>query len=89
MKRRNFVKSCLVAPFVWLLRGKKEEYSCSASMSGHPSATNTVEPEFYKELQFGESFDGRIVSMTQFQGDLWVATERRVYMIKERERYGL
>ena len=40
--------------------------------------------EFFKELQFGEVFEGKIVSMCTFQDELWVATERDVYRIKER-----
>lgn len=55
--------------------------SSSPSTSVSP---NPPEPEFCKELQFGEVFDGRIVSMTTFRGELWIATERRVYAIKER-----
>lgn len=35
----------------------------------------------YKELQFGESFEEKIVSMTTFQGELWIATEKGVYKI--------
>ena len=43
MRRRALLKSCLIAPFVGLFKGNKE-YSCSASMSGHPSTTNSAEP---------------------------------------------
>lgn len=89
MKRRDLLKSCLVAPFALLLKGKKEEFSCSSSASGHPSSESSSEPSssniiFYKELQFGEPFSGKIVSMCVFQGNLWIATERGVFLIKER-----
>ena len=36
-----------------------------------------------KELQLGEPFTGRIISMTEFQGNLWIATEEGVYRIRE------
>ena len=45
MNRRSFFK--VVTGFVvGIFAGSaKPEYSCSASMSGHPSAENSVEPE--------------------------------------------
>ena len=95
MNRRNFFK--VVTGFIagiFATSAKSEpKYSCSASMSGHPSAENSVEPaeewveaqfNSVKELQFGEPFAGKIVSMTKFQGNLWIATEESVYRIKDK-----
>ena len=93
MNRRNLFK--VVTGFVAgiFATSAKSKYSCSASMSGHPSAENSAEPKTmtveewveaqYKELQLGEPFVGKIVSITTFQGNLWIATEEGVYRIKE------
>ena len=35
-----------------------------------------------KDIQFGEPFSGKIVSMCKFQDNLWVATENEIYRIK-------
>lgn len=48
------------------------------------SAKDWVDAQFnpVKELRFGEPFEGKIVSMCNFEGTLWIATERGVYRIK-------
>lgn len=48
------------------------------------SAGDWVDAQFnpVKELQLGEPFEGKVVSMINFQGNLWIATERDVYRIR-------
>ena len=98
MNRRNFFKvvTGFVAGIFATSAKSEPKYSCSASASGHPSAENSAEPKSMtikewveaqyipvKELRFGEPFTGKIVSMTTFQGNLWIATENGVYEIRE------
>lgn len=96
MKRRDLLKLSLVAPFVGLLKSKKKEIaiasgcpsspsSSSASMSGHPSATNSVEPteDFVVKQHFCQ-FQSEIVGITTFEGNLWIATKYNgLYVVKE------
>ena len=50
------------------------------------TAEEWVEAQFnpVKELQFGQPFTGKIVSMTKFQGNLWIATKEGVYRIRDK-----
>lgn len=58
----------------------------SSEPKEHPAMTagEWVDAQFnpVKELQLGEPFTGKIVSMTTFQGNLWIATDRGVYRVR-------
>jgi ligand-binding sensor domain-containing protein len=93
MNRRSFFKA-VTGFIVGIFAGSTETKSICVMKSGPTgptdipsmSAEEWVEAQFnpVKELQFGQPFTGKIVSMTTFQGNLWIATEEGVYRIKER-----
>ena len=101
MKRRDLLKSCLVAPFVGLLKKMKRiepKYEASGCPSCPSSSSNSsdvpdlpmkdwVHAQFNPviDLQFNEPFEGKVVGMCEFQGNLWIASEKGVYRIKNYE----
>lgn len=97
MNRRSFFKlvtGFVAGIFATSVEGKKfstedfggwEARKVSQDIYGDPNKLHCRSNMFYKDVQFGESFAGKIVSMTTFQGDLWIATEKRVYRIKDKE----
>ena len=105
MKRRDLLKSCLVAPFLGLFKSKKRSGTLkSKDLCGGQNGTlcsrckfnedkisamsikDFVDAQFNPviDLQFNTPFEGKVVSMVEFQGNLWIATERGVYRIRER-----
>lgn len=98
MNRRNFFKA-LTGFVAGVFAAKKskadvitfpteesaEDFSNKRIRPRSMSAKEWVEAQYnpVKELQLGEPFTGKIVSMTTFQGNLWIATEEGVYRIRE------
>lgn len=93
MNRRSFFKAVtgfvagLVTVFVPKTKAKEEWIDVKNFGANTPgmSVKEWVDAQFnpVKELQFGEHFEGRIVSMCNFEGNLWIATEKGVYRIKK------
>jgi len=98
MKRRNFLRTCFLAPFVVLF--KKKTRSGTKLISDIPLNSETcvsevpdlpmrdwVHAQFNPviDLQLNEPFEGKVVGMCEFQGNLWIASEKGVYRIKNYE----
>ena len=87
MNRRSFFK--VVTGFVaGIFASTKKSKSSQDICKNIPtmSAKDWVDAQYepVKDIQFGEPFTGKIVSMTTFQGTLWIVTEESVYRIREK-----
>jgi len=91
MKRRNFLRTCFLAPFVVLFKKKKpdvrifptEEEAIGFSRK-NIEFSDSVKTT-YKVIKIGEIFPGKVKWMEVYGDDIWIATENEVYKIKNYE----
>jgi len=100
MKRRNFLKTCFLAPFVVLFKKKKPvvlfkkkkpdvrifptEEEARSFSRKNIEFSDSVKTT-YKVIKIGEIFPGKVKWMEVYGDDIWIATENEVYKIKNYE----